>query len=73
MSTGEFEGLPGAAISLLKGGVGKSTIALNIADRLAARGPTDRTHRTQTTAFHDSQPQRLVGQALPILHEGLLR
>ncbi|ADJ16927.1 ParA family protein [Halalkalicoccus jeotgali] len=38
MSTGEFEGLPGAAISLLKGGVGKSTIALNIADRLAARG-----------------------------------
>ena len=37
MSTEEFEGLPGAAVSLLKGGVGKSTIALNIADRLAAR------------------------------------
>lgn len=38
MSTEEFEGLPGAAVSLLKGGVGKSTIALNIADRLATRG-----------------------------------
>jgi hypothetical protein len=38
MSADEFEGLPGAAVSLLKGGVGKSTIALNIADRLAARG-----------------------------------
>ena len=38
MSAGEFEGLPGVAVSLLKGGVGKSTIALNIADRLAARG-----------------------------------
>jgi len=38
MSADEFEGLPGAAVSLLKGRVGKSTIALNIADRLAARG-----------------------------------
>ena len=38
MSADEFEGLPGAAVSLLKGGVGKSTIALNIADRLADRG-----------------------------------
>ena len=38
MSADEFEGLPGAAVSLLKGGVGKSTIALNIADRLASRG-----------------------------------
>ncbi len=38
MSAEEFDGLPGAAVSLLKGGVGKSTIALNIADRLAARG-----------------------------------
>ena len=38
MSADEFEGLPGAAVSLRKGGVGKSTIALNIADRLAARG-----------------------------------
>lgn len=38
MSASEFEGLPGVAVSLLKGGVGKSTIALNIADRLAARG-----------------------------------
>lgn len=38
MSAEEFEGLPGAAVSLLKGGVGKSTIALNVADRLAARG-----------------------------------
>ncbi|WP_101298296.1 ParA family protein [Halegenticoccus soli] len=38
MSVETFEGLPGAAVSLLKGGVGKSTIALNIADRLAARG-----------------------------------
>jgi len=38
MGASEFEGLPGVAVSLLKGGVGKSTIALNIADRLAARG-----------------------------------
>lgn len=38
MSAEEFEGLPGVAVSLLKGGVGKSTISLNIADRLAARG-----------------------------------
>jgi chromosome partitioning protein len=38
MSAEEFRGLPGVAVSLLKGGVGKSTIALNIADRLAARG-----------------------------------
>ncbi len=38
MSAEEFKGLPGAAVSLLKGGVGKSTIALNIADRLADRG-----------------------------------
>lgn len=38
MSADEFGGLPGVAVSLLKGGVGKSTIALNIADRLAARG-----------------------------------
>jgi chromosome partitioning protein len=38
MSAGDFDGIPGAAVSLLKGGVGKSTIALNIADRLTARG-----------------------------------
>ncbi len=38
MSTEQFDGLPGVAVSLLKGGVGKSTIALNIADRLAERG-----------------------------------
>lgn len=37
MSVTEFEGLPGTAISLTKGGVGKSTIALNVADRLAKR------------------------------------
>ena len=38
MSAEDFEGLPGVAVSLLKGGVGKSTIALNIAERLADRG-----------------------------------
>jgi chromosome partitioning protein len=38
MSAEEFDGLPGVAVSLLKGGVGKSTIALNVADRLSARG-----------------------------------
>lgn len=38
MGASEFEGLPGVAVSLLKGGVGKSSIALNIADRLAVRG-----------------------------------
>lgn len=38
MAVSEFNGLPGTAVSLLKGGVGKSTIALNVADRLAHRG-----------------------------------
>lgn len=38
MAVTQFEGLPGIAVSLLKGGVGKSTIALNVADRLASRG-----------------------------------
>lgn len=38
MSTNGFEGLPGAAVSLLKVGVGELTIALTITDRLAAQG-----------------------------------
>jgi chromosome partitioning protein len=38
MSSEQFDGYPGVAVSLLKGGVGKSTIALNVADRLNERG-----------------------------------
>lgn len=34
----EIESYPGVTVSLLKGGVGKSTIALNVADRLAKHG-----------------------------------
>lgn len=34
----EMERLPGATVNLLKGGVGKSTVALNVAERLADRG-----------------------------------
>lgn len=38
LMSAEIQGYPGAVVSLLKGGVTKSSLALNVGERLAARG-----------------------------------